>query len=99
MNRAKFSAKLPNASGSYVGRRTSFRRVSWGWSSLVRGGSWRSGRSLRRSAATEHTPSGGPFTPVLRQEVVEQVVDRDGPEQPAVLVGHRCGDEVVGGQV
>ena len=42
---------------------------------------------------------GGRVAPVLRQQVVEQVVDGDGAEQPAVLVDDGRCDEVVGGEV
>src|SRR5690242_5546575 len=83
MNRANCSAKTPKLSESYAGRRTSGRRTSRGVSSLER----RPGCS-----ATAHPLL---VAPSLGEHVVEQVVDRDGPEQATFLVDHRGRDEVV----
>src|SRR5215218_9804636 len=96
MKRANCSAKIPNASVSYDGALSSGRRCSLGVSS----------RPLRRSArrsAMAHLRRGAGggrlVAPVLRQQVVEQVVDGHGTEQSAGVVDDRCRDQVVGGQV
>src|SRR5688572_27398997 len=88
MKRANRSAKEPNASASYVGRLTSGRRTSWGVSSRA-----------RRSAMGGRPSAGGVVAPVLREHMVEQVVDRDGAEQPPRLVHDRRRDQVVGREV
>src|ERR1700709_2680898 len=54
----------------------------------------RRGTSSRRLSAT-----AGPVAPVLGQQVVQDVVHADRPDQMALLVDHRRGDEVVGGEV
>src|SRR3954452_24794628 len=68
-----------------------------------------SGLSRRKLAMLRVRPRGtssrwlsataGPLTPVAGQQVVEDVVDAHGTDQPALLVHHRGGDQVVGGEV
>ena len=88
--------EAPEASASYVGRRTSGRR------SLLRLSSREAGAA---SATADPRPcaslarSGSPVAPVLGEHVVEQVVDGDGAEQAAVVVDHRGRHQVVGRQV
>ncbi len=59
------------------------RRTPFGWSS-------------RRSA---RSTIDVPFPPVLRQEMVEHIVDGDRADQAVVLVDHRGRHQVVGRQV
>src|SRR4051794_35540179 len=99
MKRANVSAKRPNVSESTCGRRTICRRVSRGTSrrgprvlgsrvffavgflstgsTALRGADVHGGALVRRGVA-----------PVLGEHVVEQVVDGDGTDEPAVLVDH-----------
>src|SRR5215207_9814359 len=55
---------------------------------------WPRGTSSRGASATT-----GPLAPVVGQQVVEDVVDAHGADQAALGVHHRCGDQVVGGEV
>src|SRR3954468_19182282 len=52
------------------------------------------GMSSRGASAT-----AGTLPPVFGQQVVEDVVDAHGADQPALGVHHRCRDQVVGGEV
>src|SRR5690348_9705414 len=95
-NWAKRSESRPNASWSNRGSR---RRRSWGWSSraLGRVTSATSAHLLELSPAAEG--SAVAVTPIIGQQVIEDVVDRDDPEQPVVVIDHRHRNQVVSGQV
>src|SRR3954449_9410014 len=82
MNRANRSLARPKASGLYEGRVNRLRRTSRGWSR----------RALSRSAMGHLVPL---LTPVIGEDVVEHVVDRDRPDEAALLVHDRDPDEVV----
>src|SRR4051794_10723582 len=88
MNRANCSAKTPKASRSYDGVGISARRCSRGVS-----------RRLPRRSATVHLRDGGGaqvlVAPVLRQHVVEQVVDGDRAQEASGVVDNRRGHQVV----
>src|SRR5689334_9319878 len=94
-------------------RPTSERRTSCGWSRRARTRSslffsatflsatrrsiiLRSG--LRGSGVIASPLLDLAVAPAVGQQVVQQVVDGDGAEQPALVVDHRGGDQVVGGQ-
>src|SRR4051812_13265730 len=101
MKRAKRSANRPNVSSSNWGRGIS-RRFWRGTSSRSVRRSARASRVCsdrdRRVSRLDTEPPGSrvrAIAPVLRQQVVEQVVDRDRAEQAALVVEDRCGDEVV----
>src|SRR5689334_20446951 len=83
MKRANFSANFPNWSWSMVGRRISCRLVSFGWSR-------REALSRLRSAI-----AAALLAPVVRQEVVQQVVDGDSADESVVVVDDGCGHQVV----
>src|SRR6478735_5616702 len=90
MNRATRSDRLPKASESTAG--FSERRGSSGWS--------RRGRRLAfavplSSRAMGHALVVVPLAPVLREHVVDDVVDRDGAEQATGLVDDGERDQVV----
>src|SRR4051794_35858588 len=87
-NRATRSDIRPRVSESYRGSGIP-GRTSRGWSIRCRG---------RRSRATGGLP-GRALAPVLRQQVVEDVVDGDRTEQVVGVVDDRYGDQVVGSQV
>src|SRR3954451_13800162 len=55
---------------------------------------WPRGTSSRGASAT-----AGPLAAVVGQEMVEDVVDADRPDQPALGVHHGGRDQVVGGEV
>src|SRR5699024_7953912 len=89
MKRANFSDKTPKVSVEKdEGRRISCRRTSWGVSTRTVDEARRS-----RSAILGHLVPV--LAPVLREDVVEDVVDGDRAEQVLLLVHHRGGDEVV----
>src|SRR3954451_19620802 len=68
-----------------------------------------SGLSRRKPTRLRERPRGtssrwlsattGPLAPVVGQQVVQDVVDADRPDQPALRVDDRGGDQVVGGEV
>ena len=93
MKRANCSAKTPNASESYDGRADQRAPLSpWG----CRGG--RAARGLSHGSPPARSSARCAqrlVAPVLRQQVVEQVVDGDRAEQAAVLVDDRRRDQVV----
>src|SRR3954451_16291104 len=77
--RANFSVHCPKASGSTCSRTP--RRSTRGWSSRA------------RFSAMGLVPIG--VAPPFGQQVVEDVIHRDGAQQSVVVVDDRRGDEVV----
>src|SRR5438309_3510073 len=95
MKRAMRSESWPKTSGLYRGRGSAKRRISTGWSSPPK-------RRDSRAIPTAFRGGGGRplaqvprLAPVLGEQVVEHVVDRDRAEQVVVAVHDRDGDEVV----
>ena len=98
MNRANCSAKTPNVSASYAGRRTSGGGGSRAGCRGARGAERRLSHGAHRPRRGSAAPDRA-VAPVLGQQVVEQVVDGDRAEQAAVLVDDRRRDQVVGREV
>jgi hypothetical protein len=91
------SRRPDRLSAAFSGRRTVGRRSRLSGFESLRGLSMAAPDPVPAQLAVVGAARGVP--PVLGQQVVEQVVDRDGAEQATVVVDDRSGHQVVGGQV
>ena len=99
MKRAMRSEKRPNASGSGDGQDASDRAPAAGRAGA--GGGQRAPRSATPLCSAARSVDGIEvvLAPVVRQQVVEHVVDGHGAEQASAVIDDRRRDQVVGREV